>query len=90
MTILEDKFESLKKSQDPNEINDFLIELGKNLDLDLEKYLRFFIENLEPQLISKISLNLIWLLGEIASKSKLNQFFIDYIFISSAYIFFIM
>ncbi|MHA1150183.1 MAG: hypothetical protein ACTSR8_18280 [Promethearchaeota archaeon] len=80
MVSFEEKFQELKKTQDIEEINNFLIELGENPECKYLKYIEYFIKNFNTQKRAKINLNIIWLLGKITINDKINHFFIDYLY----------
>ncbi|MFX0003206.1 MAG: hypothetical protein ACFE9C_10110 [Candidatus Hodarchaeota archaeon] len=73
MPSIEDSFNNVKSSKNPEKINDFLVELSKNPQKDFLRFLDFFITNLEPQLFEKTKLNLIYLLGEIGYLMPLDD-----------------
>lgn len=67
---LEEKFNRVKKSKNPEEVDDFLIEMSRNPQIKYLSFIEYFIENCDPPLFHKIKLNLIYALGEIG---KLKQ-----------------
>ena len=73
MNLLNNNFKVAKESNNPEIINDFLIELSKNPNKDHLKYLKHFIANLDAQLFEKIRLNLIYLIGEIGIAFTLDS-----------------
>jgi len=62
---LEEKFNRVINSKDPEEIDDFLIEIGRNPQIKYLTFIEYFIENCDKSLFQKIKLNLIYALGEI-------------------------
>ena len=68
---LEEKFNRLKKSKVSEEIDDFLIEIGRNPQLNYLSFIEYFIENCDPPLFHKIKLNLIYALGEVGKLKKI-------------------
>ncbi|MFW9900355.1 MAG: hypothetical protein ACFFDY_03595 [Candidatus Thorarchaeota archaeon] len=77
MEILKNNFEEIKKTNDPEKINDFLIKLSEDPDKDYLKYIEHFKNNLEPQVFEKVKLNWIFLLGEIGKLNILEEKFIN-------------
>ena len=75
----EERFEDIKNSKDSEKINDFLIELGKNLRIEYISFLEYFIENCDPQNLQQIKLNLVYDLGEFGKLEKINKKFVDYL-----------
>ncbi len=76
MELLKKNF---KKLEDPEEINDFLIKLSENPDIEYLKYINYFIDNPKPQIINKIKLNLVFLIGEIGKNSPLGHKYLNYL-----------
>jgi hypothetical protein len=68
---LEEKFNRVKKSKNPEEIDDFLIEIGRNPQIDYLPFIEYFMENCDPPLFHKIKLNLIYTLGEVGKLKKI-------------------
>ena len=79
MNNLLDWFEQVKVSSDPEEINDFLIELGKQPRLEYLSFLEYFIENCNPEIHGQIKINLVYDLGEIGKIKIIDVKFIDYL-----------
>jgi len=73
MELTTDSFEKAKKSENMEEINDFLIKLGKNPKIDYLKFLDFFINETEGPMYEKIKINLVYVLGEIGNLTKLED-----------------
>jgi len=71
MELLKQKFDEIKESNNPEVINDFLIKLGDNPNIGHLNYLKYFVEYLDPQILDKIKLNLIFVLGEIGNLTLL-------------------
>jgi len=76
---LEDKFNRVKNSKDPEEIDDFLIEIGRNPQLNYLSFIEYFIENCNPPLFHKIKLNLIYALGEVAKLKQIPDKFTSFL-----------
>lgn len=74
------KFEEIKKSNNPEIINDFLINLSKNPTREHLTYIRDLIETLTNQILPKVMLNLIFALGEIGKTTSLDEYFLDFLF----------
>ena len=79
MKKLTEKFENIKKSKDPEEINDFLIELGNNPAAEYLSILDFFIEDFNPEIFKQIKLNLIFNIGEIGKLQGLDNKYLDFL-----------
>jgi hypothetical protein len=73
MSSIEESFDNVKSSKNPERINDFLIELSKNPHKEYLKFLDFFIDNLNPLLFEKIRINLIYIIGEIGNLKPLDE-----------------
>lgn len=72
---LEEKFNIVKNSKDPEEIDDFLIEIGKHPQIKYLTFIEYYIENCNPPLFHKIKLNLIYALGEVGKLKKIPDKF---------------
>jgi hypothetical protein len=75
----EEKFNRVKNSKDPEEIDDFLIEIGRNPQLNYLSFIEYFIENCDPPLFHKIKLNLIYALGEVAKLKQIPDKFTSFL-----------
>ena len=75
----EEKFNRVKNSKDPEEIDDFLIEIGRNPQLNYLTFIEYFIENCDPPLFHKIKLNLIYALGEVAKLKQIPDKFTSFL-----------
>ncbi|MFX0081278.1 MAG: hypothetical protein ACFE94_05950 [Candidatus Hodarchaeota archaeon] len=73
MELLNQIFDEIKESNNPEVINDFLIELSENPNTDHIKYLSYFINNQDIKIFDKIKLNLIYVLGEIGNLTPLSD-----------------
>lgn len=71
MELLKQKFDEIKKSNNPEVINDFLIKLSDNPNIEYLNYLKYFVEYLDPQILDKIKLNLIFVIGEIGNLAQI-------------------
>ena len=73
MELITDSFEKAKKSENMEEVNDFLIKLGENPKIDYLKFLDYFINETEGPMYEKIKINLVYVLGEIGNLTKLEE-----------------
>ncbi|MHA1886066.1 MAG: hypothetical protein ACW96S_13495 [Promethearchaeota archaeon] len=80
MESLNHKFKKIRDSNNPEIINDFIIELSKNPNGDFLQFLGYLIENLSPKNLEKISLNLTFALGEIGNVVPLEEFFMGFLY----------
>ena len=76
MVVIKLKFDEIKKSNNPDLINDFLIVLSENPSKEHLGYLNHFIESTDAQILNKIKLNLMYLLGEIGNLTPLQDDFL--------------
>ena len=72
---LEEQFNRVINSKDPEEIDDFLIEIGRNPQIKYLTFIEYFIENCDKSLFQKIKLNLIYALGEIGKLKSIPDKF---------------
>jgi len=79
MEEIKEKFQKIQRSKDAQEINDFLIDLSKNLSKDSVIIIEFIIDNFDLPLIEKIKLNLIYLIGEIGKNYSIEEKFYNYL-----------
>ncbi len=79
MASLRVDFEEIKKTKNSEELNNFLIKLSRSPSRDHLNFLEFFINNLAPEILDKIKLNLLFTLGEIGKSNVLNDQFLSYI-----------
>lgn len=79
MNSLENQFDIVKKSKDPEELNDFLIEIGKQPQIEYLSFIDYFIENCDPLLFQQVKLNLIYVLGEVGKLIKIHDNFISFL-----------
>jgi len=71
MELLRQNFDEIKESNNPEAINDFIIKLSENPNTEHLNYLKYFVEYLDPQILDKIKLNLIFVLGAIGNLTPL-------------------
>jgi len=79
MENLEKKFEKIKISDKSDEINDFLIEIGKNARIEAVEYLNYFIKNKTSEAYNHIKINLIYALGEVGKIVKLDNIHFEFL-----------
>jgi len=79
MDKLIEKFEKVKDSKDPDEINDFLIEFGSNPKKEHLFIVDYFIENYNPVIYRQIKLNLIYFIGQVGIEQSLNDKYLDFL-----------
>lgn len=77
MELEKNSFEEIKKTKDPEKINDFLIKLSEDPYEDYLEYIEYFKNDLDAQIFEKIKLNLVFLLGEIGKLTALENKFIN-------------
>lgn len=78
--LIKAQYKEAKESRDPEILNDFLIELGKNPDVEYISFLDFFMNDLEKRLYEKIKLNLIYVLGEIGNLTPLSNDYLQFLY----------
>ncbi|MFX1572679.1 MAG: hypothetical protein ACFFB0_08020 [Promethearchaeota archaeon] len=83
MELIEDSFKKVKESKNPEELNNFLLELGKDPNVKYLNFIDYFINTLEPQILEKIIINLIFVLGEIGKNVSLDDKYLR--FLSNTY-----
>jgi hypothetical protein len=71
MELLNQEFEKIKESNNPETINDFLNRLSENPNEESLKFIDYFINETEKSMYEKIKLNLVYILGEIGSLTKI-------------------
>lgn len=79
MNSLNDSFQKVKNSSDSEQINDFLIDLGRNPNKKFLIYLNYFIENLDIKTLEKIKLNLVHALGQIGNLTYLDDGYLKFL-----------
>ena len=79
MVDINDWFAKIKEVNEPDEINDFLIEIGNDPQLEFLSFLNHFIEHPEKDIYEHIKMNLIYDLGQIGKLLKLEDTYIDYL-----------
>ncbi len=71
MELLNQEFDTIKESNNPEIINDFLIRLSENPSEESLRFVDYFISETDKQIFEKIKLNLVYLLGEIGNLTKI-------------------
>ncbi|MFX1258548.1 MAG: hypothetical protein ACFFAN_11850 [Promethearchaeota archaeon] len=72
-------FQKAIKSNDPEEVNDFLIRLGKDPKREYISFIDYFIDKIDLPIFEKIKLNLIFILGEIGEKAQLDKKYLKFL-----------
>lgn len=75
MDPLEQEFNNVKNSNNPETVNDFLIRISKIPKEEYLPFLEYFLSDANEDLYNKIKLNLIFALGEIGSVTELTNFY---------------
>jgi len=83
MKLIEGSFKKVKESKNPEKLNDFLVKLGEDPKGEYLDFIDYFINNLEPQILKKILLNLIFALGQVGKVVELDEKYL--IFLSETY-----
>ncbi|MFX1275873.1 MAG: hypothetical protein ACFFBP_08035 [Promethearchaeota archaeon] len=90
MNDIGENFKRVKESIDFDEINDFLIELINKPDINNLKYLDYFLENYQSDILDKIMINIIYLIGQIGCieniDAKYQEFLLEEYFKSDRWI----
>ena len=73
------KFKKIKNSKNPETINDFIISLTKSPLEDHLKFINYFIENLPENLLNKIKINLVYLIGLLSQKVNLEDNYLKFL-----------
>lgn len=73
MELMKNNFEEIKKTKNPEIINDFLIEISKDPNIDYLECIDYFINNLDTQIFDKVKINLVFLVGEIGKITTLEE-----------------
>ncbi|MGM0470285.1 MAG: hypothetical protein ACQERB_15905 [Promethearchaeati archaeon] len=72
-------FNKIKKSHNPELINDFLIKGAENPSEISFEMVDYFIENLEKSIFDDIKINLAYLIGEIALLQKIPEKYLNFL-----------
>ncbi len=73
MELLNQEFDKIKESNNPETINDFLNRLCENPNEESLKFIDYFFNETEKSMYEKIKLNLVYILGEIGSLTKISD-----------------
>ncbi|MCK4286720.1 MAG: hypothetical protein KAX18_10985 [Candidatus Lokiarchaeota archaeon] len=79
MALFKQNFDEIKDSNNPDLINDFIIKLSENPKKEYLKYLKYLIDNSDTQILDKITLNLIYALGELGNLTSLDENYLNFI-----------
>jgi hypothetical protein len=79
MENIENYSKDILDSKDHQEINDFLLELSKSPKKSYFPILNSIIEDFSEELLEKVNINLIYLIGEMGKNFELDNKFIDYV-----------
>lgn len=80
--ILKDKYQSFMESvkiENTDLINELLIDAGKKADKDYLVYVDYLIEKASVSVIDKVSINIVYLLGEIGRANILEIKYLDFL-----------
>ncbi|MHA1986403.1 MAG: hypothetical protein ACW98D_07185 [Promethearchaeota archaeon] len=77
MESFSEAFEKVKNSVDIEEINDFLIRIGENPQEEFLIFLDYFINETEKAMFKKIKINIVYVLGEIGSVTKIADSYLQ-------------
>ncbi|MFX1313627.1 MAG: hypothetical protein ACFFHD_13615 [Promethearchaeota archaeon] len=83
MQNISNNFQQIRKSKNPEEINDFLVKISKEPKVEYLNFIDYFINNLEPEILKKIQLNLVFALGQVGKVVELDEKYL--IFLSKIY-----
>jgi len=79
MKDLKKEFDKIKSSKNEEEINAFLIKLGKNPNIEHLIFIDYFLKNRDPKRFDSIKLNLIYSIGEIGKLAKIDNKYIKFL-----------
>ncbi len=79
MENISNLFQKILKSKNPEELNDFLIKLSEDPSNEYLNFIDHFINNLEIQILEKIKLNLIFVLGEIGKIVSMDEKYLEFL-----------
>ncbi|MFX0029477.1 MAG: HEAT repeat domain-containing protein [Candidatus Hermodarchaeota archaeon] len=80
MELSKQNLDEIKKSNNPEIINNFLIKVSKNPKTEYLSFLQDLIEYLNPQILDKVKLNLIFALGEIGSLISIDEYYQNFLY----------
>ncbi|TXT61171.1 MAG: hypothetical protein BAJALOKI1v1_1170004 [Promethearchaeota archaeon] len=76
---IKNQFEQIRDSTNPNKINDFIITLTKEPQKEHLNFVDFFIEHFSEQLLNKIKINLVYLIGVLSHKVYLEDKYLKFL-----------
>ncbi|MFW9827131.1 MAG: hypothetical protein ACFFEY_05855 [Candidatus Thorarchaeota archaeon] len=79
MVSFENEFDSLKESNNPEILNEFLIKLSESPNIKYFEFIEYLISKLDNNIFEKIKLNLVYLIGEIAKTSVIDVKYLDFL-----------
>ena len=79
MEFFSQRFDDIKKSKNPEVINDFLIKLSKSPNIEYFSILDYFIDEIDIQILEKVKLNLVFLIGEIGKGSVIDTKYLEFL-----------
>ncbi len=79
MQLFKQEFEDIKKSSNPETINEFLIKLSKSPNIEYFSMLDYFIDEIDTQIFEKVKLNLVFLIGEIGKASVIDTKYLEFL-----------
>ncbi|MFX1377261.1 MAG: hypothetical protein ACFFA0_15770 [Promethearchaeota archaeon] len=80
MEYTKQKFDEIKKLKNPDLINDFIIKLSEEPKKEYLIYLKDLIKNLDIQILNKVCLNLIFVLGEIGKSNSIDEYHMNFLY----------
>jgi hypothetical protein len=72
-------FEEIKDSSNPEEINEFLIELAQHPKEEYFSIIDYFLNNLSSSLLDDVRVNLFYLIGELSHVIEVPQKYLDFL-----------
>jgi len=79
MELIEESYKKVKESKNPEKLNDFLVKLGEDPRSEYLNFIDYFINNLEPQILKKIQINIIYVLGEVGKVITLDEKYLKFL-----------
>jgi hypothetical protein len=76
---MRERFEELKESNNPEELNEFIIKLAEDPREEYLDFVSYFVKNLSEPLLNKVKINLIYLIGVLSKKLAIDQFFLEFL-----------
>jgi len=72
-------FEEIKHSSDSEEINEFLIKIAREPKEEYLSYINYFMNNISKRLLNNIRVNLVYLIGELASVGEIPSEYLNFL-----------